>query len=504
MAPSLVKQTAFIEIYPELELLKAEVRVHLENVHENEIEFILAVRAQESTGKLDIIEITQEGKLCKYRIAPDHLFVIPKKMDEKIELLIKYEGKPPQDFDDYIRKDEIILRMDGAWLPLIPSSPSEFEIILTHPSNYTFLGQGIRKERKYIDNNLTRSQWNIKSVNGFTLYGAPEYKIKESQIGDTKLIIALWPKDANLLSELSQKVTTILSRLTELLGEYPYPIVRIVESGRWEGKSGYGAISNISIGYQKLREGIDDAVIAHELSHGWWGGIIPNAQEALYKGQWNETLAEYTSIFALEQCIASNLRKKWSLNYSSLDEEFDIPMLEIGSYSAPNWRINEAITYHKGALLMTSMEDRVGLSSVMEALNKFLENRKGKPSTWEHLLNAIMKTCGLETDNWLREWLTGTLAPELKFSEVSCDKRVVKGRLNQNGKSSYKGQVEIGCFRNEKLVKLHWLSFGENETPFSFNVPPETNRLVIDPRNRIPRRYNPKLDPIVEGIEVRF
>jgi hypothetical protein len=503
MAPSLIKQKALLEIFPEKELLRVETEIKLLNVDLAEIEFILAVRTPRSSGKFDILEITQEGHPCKYRIIPDRLYVIPNYVDEKIELVIKYEGKARQDFDDYIKKDEIILRMDGAWLPVIPSSLLEFDITLTHPSNYIFWGQGVKKKSKRINNKFTQSQWNIKAVNGFTLYGAPEYKIKVSKIGDTKLIIALWPEDSKLLLDLSKKTTTILNKLRDFLGEYPYPVIRIVESGRWQGKSGYGAISNISIGYQMLRDGINESALAHELSHGWWGGIVPYSHESLYRGQWNETLAEYSSIFALEKNIATETRKKWSINYARLDEEFDASLLEIGSYSTPNWRINEAITYHKGALLMTHLEDRVGLPSMIETLTKFIQDRKGKPSTWNHFINVLTETCGKETSEWFRKWLTMKLAPELKLSDLKNINGNISGKI-KNTKSKHKGFVEIGCYNGDELLQIHLIPFDENETQFRFFQQSKTNRLIIDPRNRLPRRYNPEVNPFEDGREVHF
>jgi len=474
----------------------------LRNVSTKEIEFILAVNVPESSGKFKIQDITQGGQLCQYRLAPNRLFITPAKQEAEIDLLIKYEGKPRQDPDDFIRRNEIVLRMDGAWLPILPSTCAEFEVFIQHPLDYTFFGQGIREGPEPVDEKWAESRWSLKGANGFTLYGAPEYKIKKTMAGGTEIKAAVWPRDAHLLNGLSRKVTDIMHKLVEKFAGYPYPVVRIVESGRWDGRSGYGAISNVSIGYQKLREGIDSVMIAHELTHGWWGGIVPTSHEALFKGQWNETLAEYTSSWALEQDEAERLRKRWSLGYASLDEESDTPMLEIGSYSAPHWKINEAITYHKGALLMVSLEDLVGLVSVKEALYTFVEKRSGKPSTWEHLLNAIKETCGIAAVQWLKKWLSATSAPDLKFAEINSEEQKVTGKLLQIADPFLNGQVEIGFYHNETLLETRWLSFKKGETPFQFIVPYEANRIIIDPRYRMPRRYDPNADPKTVGSEI--
>ncbi len=78
----------------------------------------------------------------------------------------------------------------------------------------------------------------------------------------------------------------------------------------------------------------------------------------------------------------------------------------MGSYSAPHWKVNEAISYHKGALIMLELEGMIGLVAMKEALAAFTERRKGKPSSWSHLLETFKEVCGDEASHWLKERLT--------------------------------------------------------------------------------------------------
>ena len=133
---------------------------------------------------------------------------------------------------------------------------------------------------------------------------------------------------------------------------------------------------------------------------------MPLSRESLYRGQWNETLAEYTSGWGLERNEADELRKRWSAGYASLGADQDRPILEMGSYSAPHWKVNEAISYHKGALIMLELEDRIGLEAMKKALAAFTGRRKGRPSSWRHLLEAFEEVCGGEASSWLKERLS--------------------------------------------------------------------------------------------------
>jgi hypothetical protein len=500
MEPSLKQETAIIEIQPESEYMTAQVVAHVENATDQEIEFILAVQVPDSPGKLVIQEITQAGRPCRFKLAQDRVFVAPAEPGDEIEIKFVYSGKPRQDPDDFIRRDEIVLRMDGAWLPIPPSSCADFDITIRHPSNYTFFGQGNWEGQKRIDGERTESRWTLGLSNGYTLYGAPKYTIKKTKAVNTEIITAVWPGDSHLLDELSKIITDVMLKLTEAIGEYPYPVLRIVESGRWDGRSGYGAISNVSIGYQKLREGIDKIMIAHELTHGWWGGIVPPSQESLHKGQWNETLAEYTSIWVLDSEEAWKLRRKWSMGYASLEDEKDRPILEIGSYSAPHWSVNEAINYFKGALMMVAFEDLVGLDTVKKTLDVFIERRREKPSSWEDILKVVKDFCGVNPASWLEEWLSYASAPRLKLVDIHSEGSNLEGVLVQTSTPLYKGHVDLGCFVNRKLLSIKRIFFQKEKTHFQFKIPEETGKVILDYDYRLPRRYEPEKEP----VEVRL
>jgi hypothetical protein len=491
MEPSLKKLNASVQIQPDSEYMEAQAIAHVDNATEKEIEFILAVEFSDSPGKFVIKEITQSGQPCRFRLGRDRAFVTPAQPADQAEIKFVYTGKPRQDPDDFITTKEIDLRMDGAWLPTIPSSCADFDVTIRHPTGYTFFGQGTWEGKTTIEDESTESRWTLRSGNGFTLYGAPEYKIKKTEAKDTEIIIALWPGDANLLDELSDVVTTIMQRLTSVFGSYPYPVVRIVESGRWNGKSAYGAISNVSIGYQMLRKGIDKVMVAHELTHGWWGGVVPSKHESLHRGQWNETLAEYTSSWALEPDEALALRRRWSQNYASLDESSDRPILQIGSYTS-HWKINEAITYHKGALLMTSLEDRIGPDALMKALATFVRRQAGKPSGWEDLLSAIGEQSDADTITWLRDWLSKASAPKLRFLELKSEGNLLSGILLQEGEYLFEGRVEIGFYHDDNQLGTEWVSFKDKVNSLEVRLLNGVNRIRLDPRFRIPRRYNPE------------
>ena len=140
--PTLVKEVADIQIWPRKEWMKADVTATIMDAGSNEVEFILAVSVPESNGKFDVLGVFQGNEACRFHVAPDRLIVEPTLPTPCTEFRILYEGQARQDSEDFIRHDEIMLRTDGNWLPVLSSTCADFEITLRHPSGYTFFGQG--------------------------------------------------------------------------------------------------------------------------------------------------------------------------------------------------------------------------------------------------------------------------------------------------------------------------------------------------------------------------
>jgi hypothetical protein len=140
---------------------------------------------------------------------------------------------------------------------------------------------------------------------------------------------------------------------------------------------------------------------------------------------------------------------------------------------------------------MTSLEDRIGPDALMKALTTFVKRRAGKPSGWEDLLNAIGEESDAETVNWLRDWLSKTSAPKLRLTDYKSEGNLFFGKLIQKGDSLFEGSVEIGFYRDETLLWKEWASFKGKVNSFEVSLPNGVNRIRIDPRFRIPRRYDP-------------
>jgi hypothetical protein len=356
------------------------------------------------------------------------------------ELRVAYEGLSPVSDSHYLLPDDLLLRgVDSLWIPLPPQTRTTFGLTVDHPSDFEVWAQGTRVGSEALSGGRTRTEFEHSGALP-TLYGSDGYATQVVPWGESTLTVAVWKEHAEHLESLSATAQTAMEGLA-LLGPYPLQQVQLVESGFRDGRGGYGSVGNVALGWRSVVDGGDVDFVAHELAHGWFGGQVPLAASGRTHGQWNETLAEYVSSWALEAEAAGELRCGWSSRYQGLPDNKDRAIRAVGTVSRRG-SDHQAITYAKGALLLTSLEDRIGRERVVVWIESVLEAREGQPSTWTHLTDALA-----ELEPAAAEWLVGALdavgAPEVVPSggAVQGDELVL--RIDQSGPFAL-SRIEVG------------------------------------------------------------
>lgn len=499
----LTRLVARIEIRPASEWLAADVTATVTTGGSKVLPFRLAVRAPGEQGRLRVTDVTQEGKPCSFLLHASTLVIRPAVHGDEVTLRIRYEGEAAQNQNDFVTAADVVLRHDARWLPTLPRTVADFDVSVECPAGFTLFGQGEQTGPEPAGAGLVRTRWRLPAAKGFTLYGGPDYMTRELTAGGVAVTVALWPRHAKNLEPVADTAERMLERLVDLLGPYPFGQMRVVESGYGDGRSGYGAVTNVTLGWRNLEDAIEPAFFAHEFSHGWFGGLVPGSYASLSRGQWNETLAEYVSSLVQTKEAAARQRAKWSKGYAGLPSRRDRAMLETGTLSA-NWGVHHRVTYQKGALVMVALEDRVGRERLLEAFRSFLRRRAGKPSGWEDLLDAVAACAGADAEEWLRHWLTTRGAPDLRLADVKRTSHTVSARLVLSPEPAFAGTVEVGFFRGEELLGTRPIPFSRHGGSFELEIPKGADRLVLDPRHRLPRRYDPHADPHASSLEIRL
>ena len=157
-------------------------------------------------------------------------------------------------------------------------------------------------------------------------------------------------------------------------------------------------------------------VIAHEIAHQWWYGVIGNDQ---YNHAWqDEGLAEYSTLLFFknntqygedfEKLIegANSSYKLFEEVYSRVQGEVDGKMdRAICDFSTEPEYVQ--CTYTKGVLLFNNINDMIGEKKFLNALKQYYKNFKFQNAKSADLIACFVKEGGTKIEKIFDSWLQG-------------------------------------------------------------------------------------------------
>ncbi|MDF3078397.1 MAG: hypothetical protein K0S09_2286 [Sphingobacteriaceae bacterium] len=331
-----------------------------------------------------------------------------------------------------------------------------------------------------------------------------KYAVTESKWKDVDIRIYHHPGHFTNIGRMLRSIKASLEHNTRQFGPYPYKHLTVVEHGGSDGGASSEA-SMIDYGEQYALMDPDDSptgfdlsyyILAHEVSHQWWGGagLAPAYVEGA--GVLVEGLAVYTGIQVLEK----NYNEGHSRQYLSfLHSVYEMPR---SLATASLLQANEPFLYYrKGGLAMYALSRYIGKEKVNAALRQLLQrNKSGElplattlnlyeelqkvtPDSLHSLLDDLFKKnlyWRLKTEKFAAKQ---TEAGWLVTIKVQAQKMVVDSAGKEH-KEPMNDLLEVGIYEaNESTkpmyLKMHRIRSGEQT--IQVTVPRKPARGGIDP-----------------------
>ncbi|MCX7855876.1 MAG: M1 family metallopeptidase, partial [Anaerolineae bacterium] len=198
---------------------------------------------------------------------------------------------------------------------------------------------------------------------------------------------------------------TLYSRL---FGPYPYEELDVVETPTRAGGIEYPTLVVISDrlynGHPRL-----EWVVAHEVAHQWWYGVVGNDQ---VDEPWlDEALTQYTTLLYHEflygaETAADILKNDFQANYDRLiDEGNDMPAgLPVAAYPRD---LYSPVVYRKGALYFHALRGRVGDEDFLAILRAYYRRHRYGIATPDSFLATVKAVTGSEHRDLYERWILG-------------------------------------------------------------------------------------------------
>lgn len=317
---------------------------------------------------------------------------------------------------------------------IVFTEAADYEVKITTDNGLTILGSGAETKSDATSNSQQTRVFQGEKLRGFGLVIAERVKSVEQRAGQTRVVSYFREGDDRLGKRALNIAARAVEAYAQAFGNYPYPILQIVEMPLPAGYSGTELPALIALAQAYyidfeapgstrlpgvLREHEDviksafEFTLAHGVAHQWWGSAVGNDPERA--PFLNESLSSYSAAYyheiAYSKAFGERIAKQ-QLNgtyqaYRMLggaDLEVDKPAKDFRSTLQFS-----AIVQAKGALLFAALRRELGDEKFFRALKSYYAAQRFRIVTPDQMRGAFLnvaedpRTVRAIFQRWLRE-----------------------------------------------------------------------------------------------------
>ena len=304
-------------------------------------------------------------------------------------------------------------------------------------------------------------------------------------------------ESATIADQILKTAEDILEFYSQKFGEYPFDNLTLVETelpaprGAPSGAQGIGGVAPPTLVFLNsilLRMGkVPTNLLAHEISHQWWGNLVPVSLKKGYTPWFSEGFATYSDALYVEKTLGrermmQHLVKMGHLYFQSTLYLEDEP-LGTCYINSPMYR---PVVYAKGARVLHSLRGLLGDEAFFRVLKEFASGYALKDATLADFKSIAEEVSQKKLDSFFEDWFEKKGFPHYKISEVKME--AVEGApqkfhisliIEQLGEI-FTGSLEV-AFYGQGAEERKEIFLGERSAPLSFTLSFKPERIVLDP-----------------------
>jgi len=388
---------------------------------------------------------------------------------------------------------------NSAWFPTIdsPNQKMTQEIFLTVKKEYKTLSNG-KLIGSLLNSDGTRTDhWkqDLPHAPYLVMISVGDFNILKDYWRDLPVDIYVEEGDETKAKGVFEKTYKMIEFYSRKL-DYDFPwdkysqvVVRNFVSGAMENTGAVVFGDYVLNYYNEDQRREYECVVAHELSHHWFGDLV--TCESWANLPLNESFATYFEYLWLEHEYGRNIADKHlEADYNSYNfEHFLKDENLIRFYNKHRDNMFDAHSYQKGGLILHMLRYTVGDDAFWDALELYLKNNEYKAVEIHHLRLAFEEVTGQDLNWFFNQWFLSKGIPELNITySFNNDNKKAKIKIEQTqnliNTPLYKIPTQIDFYFQDTTIRKQIL-INEQTENFEFNFKTKPLAMNFDPENSI-------------------
>ncbi len=351
---------------------------------------------------------------------------------------------------------------------------------------------------------LKTLHYHQENVHDFAWFADKRFKVlKDSiELPHSGRSVTTWvmftPNEEDLWREASDYIGNATYYYSLWNGDYPYEQVTAIDGTIAAG--GGMEYPNVTVIGKSGSAFALDVVIAHEVGHNWFYGILgSNERTNAWMDEGLNSLNE--TRYLLESykgkdlgLISSRLSEKWmkrldlnNFEYRWIDELASIMPARFGTtqplqchsdaFSSKNYG---AIVYKKTAAIFAFLRQYLGTEKFDKAMRQYFQDWKFKHPSPIDLQTSIERSCGEDLSWFFNDWIKTTGNNNWKITGGNETKEGCSVKLTNTGDLT--SPVEVVAFKDEIEVGRVWVAPSTPGTKVTVEIPGVgATSVVLDP-----------------------
>jgi aminopeptidase N len=377
------------------------------------------------------------------------------------------------------------------WLPMIdhPYDKATGEFVVTAPSQYQVVANGLLIEELDLPNSQRRTHWKQSVPIASWLYTVAVARFSSHSAGSVGGIpIQTWvfPQDREaglkLFEDLSRRA---MQFFTASVGPYPYEKLANVQATGFTGGTEYA--SAIFYGEKGVSSGRGPVV--HEIAHQWFGNSVT---ERDWDDVWlSEGFATYFALLFSEHdegrdAFADGLKRSRAQVLQLEQKLPDTPIIHRNL--ADMDKVLNSLIYQKGGWVLHMLRQEVGTDHFWTAIRDYYRRYRDGNASTSDLRAVFEQASGKQLDWFFTQWLTRAGVPKIEGAwRYDTARRVVEVTVVQSQTApAFRVKLDVGIAATTGgLPRVSTVEMTAKQATYTFPLDAAPAAVTLDPNTAL-------------------